>query len=390
MMIITLAYRNIVGAGLRTWLNVIALSFAYVAIIFLQGIYDGMNRQSEQATVDAWYGGGQYWYHLYDPFDPLSMADAHGTVPEEIQSLVARGEAAPILFRQASIYPGGRYRNIVLKGIDPAQHIIDLPSESLVSSTGTIPALIGSRMANHTGLKQGDFITVQWRNVHGTFDAREMEIVEVFKSTVQEIDNDQIWIPLETLRRITGMPEEATIVILGKSAAVVPTDAGWKFQSLDILLEDLHRLVKSKSIGGSIFYTVLLLLAMLAIFDTQVLSVWHRRKEMGTLMALGMTRQQLITLFTLEGAFHGLFAAAVGALYGIPLLSYIASVGWGLPQSTDDFGFALGDKIFPVYSAGLVVGTVVLVLLVTTVVSYIPTRRIASLKPTDALRGKMT
>jgi len=31
-----------------------------------------------------------------------------------------------------------------------------------------------------------------------------------------------------------------------------------------------------------------------------------------------------------------------------------------------------------------------LVLIVTTIVSYLPTRRIAKLKPTDALRGKMT
>ena len=61
MIIPKLAFKNIYGAGLRTWLNVIALSFSFVAIIFLQGLYNGMNDQIEKATVDAQYAGGQYW-----------------------------------------------------------------------------------------------------------------------------------------------------------------------------------------------------------------------------------------------------------------------------------------------------------------------------------------
>jgi ABC-type antimicrobial peptide transport system permease subunit len=51
---------------------------------------------------------------------------------------------------------------------------------------------------------------------------------------------------------------------------------------------------------------------------------------------------------------------------------------------------ALGDKLFPVYGAGLVLGTALLVLTVTTVVSFLPTRRISKMKPTDALRGRMS
>ncbi len=389
-MIVRLAYRNILGAGLRTWLNVIALSFAYVTIIFLQGLYEGMNDQMEQATISAFYGGGQYWQEKYDPYDPLSVVDAHAVVPAALQPLVQENAATPILVLQATVYPEGRFRNIQLKGIDPAQTILSIPSSLLYDTADIIPALIGSRMAKSTGYKKGDQVTVQWRDVHGAFDAREVTVVEIFKTHVQEIDNDQIWIPLSTLRQISGMQDEATMVVLKKNAAPVGDVKGWGFKDLDFLLQDLHALVNTKRIGGSVMYIVLLLLAMLAIFDTQVLSVWHRRKEMGTLMALGMTRTRVIGLFTLEGALHGVLAAVLGAVYGIPLITYIARVGWELPQGTDSFGYALGERIFPTYSAVLVLSTALLVLAVTTVVSYLPTRRIASLKPTDALRGKIT
>ena len=136
-------------------------------------------------------------------------------------------------------------------------------------------------------------------------------------------------------------------------------------------------------------YIFLLLLAMLAIFNTQVLSIFRRRKEMGTMMALGFTRAKVIKLFTLEGAMHSVLAAVVAAVYGIPFLVWFSRRGWPLPEGTD-FGFALGEKLFPVYSVGLVVGTVILVLTVTTIVSFLPTRKIAKLKPTDALRGKLS
>ena len=36
-----LAYKNLMGAGLRTWLNVVVLSFAFVLIIFYNGLIDG-------------------------------------------------------------------------------------------------------------------------------------------------------------------------------------------------------------------------------------------------------------------------------------------------------------------------------------------------------------
>lgn len=111
---------------------------------------------------------------------------------------------------------------------------------------------------------------------------------------------------------------------------------------------------------------------------------------MGTLMSLGMTRIKIIELFTVEGATHAVLAALVAALYGIPLLTYSATKGLALPASTDSYGIAIGQKLFPTYGTGLIIGTTLLVLFVTTLVSFLPTRKIARLKPTDALRGKMS
>jgi putative ABC transport system permease protein len=390
MIIPRLALKNLLGAGLRTWLNAVVLSLSFVLIIFLQSLYKGMGDQAKQAKIDTEFGGGQYWHESYDPFDPLTLEDAHGVVPGPLQEKIDEGKATPILVAQATVYPEGRLRTILLKGIDPQQSVVNLPSKFLEQEGEDIPALIGTRMARNTGFKLGDMVTVRWRDVKGTFDARDFQITQVMKTSVSTVDQGQIWIPLEKMRELMGMENESSLVVIAKNTEEIPGVTGWNFKSLEFLLADIESLVKTKTAGGSIMYIFLLSLAMLAIFNTQVLSIFRRRKEMGTMMAMGFTRSKVIQLFTLEGAMHSVLAAIIAAIYGIPFLVWFSKTGWALPEATEDFGFALGEKLFPIYSVGLVLGTVILVLLVTTIVSFLPTRKIAKLKPTDALRGKMT
>ena len=390
MILPKLALRNLLGAGLRTWLNVIVLSFAFILIIWSQGLYEGVYAQAERASVDIIMGGGQYWQQKYDPLDILSLEDAHAVVPDSLRAMIDAGRATPILVVQGTLYPKGRIHPVLIKGIDPDQKLLSLPSEFLTAGEERVPALIGSRMARSTGLAVGDTVTLRWRDVKGAFDARDVEIVQVMKTIVQSVDQGQIWVPLKNLRAWAGMEGEASLVVVERDAAERPQVTGWVFRDLDFLLNDVRQLVQMKTAGATIFYVVLILLAMLAIFDTQVLSIFRRRKEMGTLMALGFTRGRVIRLFTLEGALHGVLAALVAALYGVPLLTWFARAGWAMPAGMDSYGLAIGDKIFPMYSAGLVAATTLLVLVITTIVSYLPTRKIAKLKPTDALRGRMS
>ena len=78
MLSLKLAYKNIIGAGLRTWLNVAVLSLVYIIIIGTQGIFTGMNEQASRAMIKDEIGGGQYWNKNYDPFDPLTFENSHG------------------------------------------------------------------------------------------------------------------------------------------------------------------------------------------------------------------------------------------------------------------------------------------------------------------------
>ncbi|MDH5661908.1 MAG: FtsX-like permease family protein [Elusimicrobiota bacterium] len=390
MLALKLAYRNIKGAGLRTWLNVAVLSLAYVLIIWHQGIFTGMLKHGSRAVIEDEIAGGQYWHKNYDPFDPLSYDESHGLIPAELGSLIDDKKATPILIRQAAIYPEGRVQTVLLKGIEPGQTILGIPSASLDKEEDALPVLIGRRMARSTSLDIGDYLTIRWRDVRGTFDAVEGKIVEIMDTKVVVIDRGQLWVPLAELQKMTGMKDEATIIVVGENVQGQKDVSDWKFKDQRFLLTDINQVVRSKRISAGILYVVLLFLAMLAIFDTQVLSIFKRRKEIGTLIALGMTRRQVISLFTLEGAMHGILAIGIGAIYGIPWIIFYSKMGMKLPQATEDYGFALAERLFPSYSLGLVLGTVLIVMATVTIVSYLPTRKISKMKPTEALKGKIS
>jgi putative ABC transport system permease protein len=384
-----LAFRNMIGGGAKTWLNALVLSFSFVAIIWGQSLFEGMDKEMSKVTIDQETGGGQYWSRGYDPLDPLSLQDAHRPIPLELSASISARQAVHILIVQGTIYPKGRMLNTLLKGIDPHQTILKLPFDRLRESAGDVPGLIGARMAKSAGLAKGDTVTVRWRDASGTFDALDIGIVDVFQSQVQSVDNGQIWIPLEALQKMTGLKGEATLITIPPGSTPTAAPENWSFQTLDVLLKDIKTFVQAKSIGFSIFYMTLMAMALLAIFNTQVLSVWRRRREIGTLIALGMSRGRVIRLFTLEGALLSILAAAVGAIYGLPILIYMSVHGWVLPTNqADSFGLALNQALYPAYNAGLVALTMVLVFAATTVVSFLPTRKIAKLKPSDALKGK--
>lgn len=377
-----LAFKNIYGAGLRTVLNVIVLSFSFVIIIFLNGVMDGWNAQAKKDTIEWEYGYGQLRHKDYDPFDPYTILDSHAPIPED------RPDLTPILIHQASIYPEGRMMNIVLKGIAADQQTLLLPTSSLSAKENQYPVIIGKRFAASSKLNVGDEVLLRWRDVNGTYDANTIYISAIFDSNVPTIDDGQIWMNIDDLWQMTGQVNEATLLVLNESSAPLESTL-WNFYSQKELLSTIEEIIATKKISSSIMYILLLAIALLAIFDTQVLSIFRRQKEIGTYVALGMTRRKVVGLFTVEGSMYSILALFLASLYGTPFFIFIKKIGIPVAEADQEVGLAIAERIFPIYGFSLVVGTVIVVVLASTIVSFLPARKIAKINPVSALKGKL-
>ena len=388
-MLFKIAIKNLLGARLRTILNVFVTSFSFFIILLMSGMYDGMLQHAKNVTIDTEIAGGAYWNPNYDPLDPMSFEDAHSIIPNEIKSLVDQQKAFPVLVSQVSIYPGGRIMPAILKGIPPNQNIVKMPTQSLNGfNDGTIPVLIGKGMAQNTKLNVGDSFTIRWLDINSTYDADEGTVVYIMDTENFKLDMGHIWIPLDIAQSMLAMEDQATYVTYEKGLSVVNNKGDWTIRDVDYLVQDMEAIIEADKPGAQKMFMILLALAAMGIFNAQVLSIFKRGREIGTLMALGMTRLRVVALFTLEGGLNAILSAVATLIIFGPILWYFGTSGIPLPIDYTEMGLIMAKRLIPVYSIGLILSTMILVSIIVLIVSYMPSRKISNMNPTDALRGK--
>ena len=391
-MLFKIAMKNILGAKLRTWLNVFVTAISFFMIIFISAMYDGMREHAMQVSIDTEIAGGAYWHPDYVPLDPMTFEDAHSVPPDAVRALVDQKKAISVLVSQASIYPNGRIMPVIMKGITPEQNIVNMPTQTLANNDEvTIPVLIGQGMANDSKLEVGDSFTIRWLDADRTYDADEGIVVHIMDTENFKLDMGHIWVPLEKAQAMLAMEGEATYVTYAEGLSIVENKGDWVPRDVKYLIRDMEALIKADEPNAAIMYIILLALAAMGIFNAQVLSIFCRGKEIGTLMALGMTRSRVVGLFTLEGGLNAFLAVIMTVILFGPVLWYFGAYGinLGIDYSEGQMGLIIAKRLIPVYSIGLLITTTIIVSIIVLIVSYMPSRRIARMKPTDALRGKV-
>ena len=389
-MLLKIAMKNLLGASLRTFLKVLVTALSFFLILIMSAMYDGMLQHTKQVTMDTEIAGGAYWHPKYDPLNPMTFEDAHSVPPVAVQTLVDEKKAFPVLVSQASIYPGGRIMPTIMKGIPPDQNIVNMPTDALLGHENiAIPVLIGKGMASESKLEVGDAFTIRWLDADLTYDANEGTVVHIMDTENFKLDMGHIWIPLKKAQSMLAMEGEATYVTYEKGVPLVQGNGDWIPRDINYLVQDMEAIIEADKSGAQIMYLILLALAAMGIFNAQVLSIFRRGKEIGTLMALGMTRSRVVGLFTLEGGLNAVLAAGATLIFFGPVLWYFGKYGIPLPIDYTEMGMLVAKRLIPVYTIGLVISTTILVSIIVLIVSYIPSRRIAKMKPTNALRGKV-
>ena len=391
-MLFKIALKNLLGARLRTWLNVFVTATSFFMIIFISAMYDGMREHAMQVSIDTEIAGGAYWHPEYDPLDPMTFEDAHSVPPDAVRALVDQKKAIPVLVSQASIYPNGRIMPVIMKGITPEQNIVNMPTQMLANNDEvTIPVLIGQGMANDSKLEVGDSFTIRWLDADRTYGADEGIVVHIMDTENFKLDKGHIWVPLEKAQTMLAMEGEATYVTYAEGLSIVENKGDWVLRDVKYLIRDMEALIKADEPNAAIMYIILLTLAAMGIFNAQVLSIFRRGKEIGTLMALGMTRSRVVGLFTLEGGLNAFLAVIMTVILFGPVLWYFGAYGinLGIDYSEGQIGLIIAKRLIPVYSIGLLITTTIVVSIIVLIGSYMPSRRIARMKPTDALRGKV-
>ncbi|MCG8333090.1 MAG: FtsX-like permease family protein, partial [Proteobacteria bacterium] len=132
-----------------------------------------------------------------------------------------------------------------------------------------------------------------------------------------------------------------------------------------------------------VFFVLIILAAITAISvsNTMLMSVKERTREIGTIMALGIKRRGIISIFLTESFALSLISCSIGVVIGCFFTTYFENNG-----IVEGLALVLEGKLFPILGFIPVVFAFFWILFIGTIGGLYPAYKAAQLDPIEALR----
>ncbi len=321
---VLLAARNLLRHRRRTFLTGSIVVVGFVAVTMTAGFVSQTFSALKSATIRG--GGG----HLR-----ILDARAAGKTDDEAATILlddwpGLSDALARDPRVAQAMPKLSFFGLAVKGDKSAAYL----------GTGTIPALekkaslaaetvqsgaffenaeaneimLGTGLARAIDAKAGDLVTVMTTTPEGGINAVDATVAAVLAYPIKELDDRILYMPFAAAARLLKAEGKAnSVVVLLKDdrdteleAVEIPKALAARGRpvALKTWLDTATFYKQVKLLYISIFFfmgLVLSVVVILATANTMTMSVFERTREIGTLLAIGMERGSIRTLFLARG-----------------------------------------------------------------------------------------
>ena len=383
----SIAKKNFSRQGLRASLNVLVTALSIIALIFMLSLLNGFQAQATRNVINTDIGGGHYRAPGFDILSPSKWEDYTVKVPDTLLRLHNK-DKAEVLVVQGQLYPNRRLYPVQIRGISMDQSLLQLPLDNLKTFSANfddlIPVVVGAKMAKKAHLHKGDTLTLKWRDRSGAVDAKDIIIIDVGDILNPRVDEGVVWLRLDHLRLMTDRKNEVSWVAVKHYIGLI---SEFEFQPVEFLMSDLLALWRQDRMNSKILWAILMTLVCISVFNTQMLNIFKRQKEIGTLMALGMDSQRIVRIFTLEGCLAAIWALVVALLLGLPFFIWFQGVGFDVSHLSEST-LPIRETIYPDYQPMEIIYSLIIVFILIVASSWFPVKKITRLDPTMALRGR--
>jgi lipoprotein-releasing system permease protein len=329
-------------------------------------------------------------------------------VMEKIRNHPEVVNLAPYIEGKAMLISEGRRNDVVtVRGVERGSHIRITELERSVQNgvfdltvQNNRPGLvIGDMLVNRYGLSPGDEIALLspsgMRRALTQFSAPRASRFTVRGSyNIQQIIDDEIvYIDLVAAQRLFNMRNEITGFDLqltdtdradrvkGELAAILGSD--YRIQTWYDLQKPLYDVMYLEKWGSYFILMIIVLVAVLNIVGSLTMIVLQKKKDIGVLIAMGMTPKNIKKIFISQGIQIGLIGCGIGGTLGV-LLS-LAQKEYGLIKLTSSFIIDAYPVMISPFDIAIVLGGSMLLCLAA---SWYPSTRAAQVQPADAVRDE--
>lgn len=379
-----------------------ALTVGMFAGLFTSTFINGWMQQRLRDGVETETGHLQVFRRGYTDSGELALFFDSG---EALSA--ANNEAISALSRrvvvQAMAASAETARGVKAFGVDPAAEggVLNLPGKIIkgtwFESPYSNPVVIGEKLAEQLKLDLRSRLVLRFQDLDGTLTGGAFRVVGIFRTSNTSFDGANVWVPDKNLLSLVGMPPgsfHSLIVRLKDSDTTVPVknqlsktlpDAevlSWKEIS-----PELGYITELSNMYLYIFVVIILLALGFGIINTMLMVVLERVREIGMLMAVGMSRIRIFLMIILETLLLSLFGGIMGIGLGLLVVWRLSYSGidlsvWG--EGLTQMGF--NPIVYPVWDATLVITIGVMVFITGILAALYPAWKALRLNPSEAIR----
>src|SRR5258706_4115540 len=310
---------------------------------------------------------------------------------EQLDGVVA---AAGSLVGSAVLALGSKEYSVELRGIDPnrqkrvtsiSQYMLEGSYDALSSSSEGI--LLGSGVASRLGAKVDDVLVV------GTprGERLSLKVEGIFEAAVPPVDNSRVYVTLRNAQTLLGRPDTVGRIetrIKDPDRAVemsarIEKMFGYDAESWQETNANFLGIFQMQDTITNFVVAAILAVGGFAILAIQVMIVLQKTRDIAILRSVGFRRNDILSVFLLQGIIIALTGGAVGCVIGhylIIALSHLKTHQEGLVKS--EYFLVFDDPQVYVYG-------VLFAVMVGIVASLIPAIRGSKVEPVDVLRGQI-
>lgn len=396
------AYRNLTRHRGRTLLTLGAIAFGVVSLVLSAGFVDDIFVRLRENTVQSGLGhlqvAREHYFDLRNRQPYAYMIENPGAVVAAAKKLPTVREAMMRVNLTGTLGNGSGELPVVAEGGEPEKEVAVGGFVTLVDGrrlTGGDQNVVelGEGLARALGVAPGAFVTLLTATPEGAINTVELKVVGIFRSVSIDYDARAARLPLATAQTLLNTKSVHTVVVALENTAFTQTAAGQLRKALDgqplavytwdELADFYRKAVDLYRTQFGVLQAIILIMVALSVSNSINISIFERTAEVGTLLALGNRRRQVLQLLVMESAISGLVGGLAGAALGIGLALGISSIGIPMPPPPNSSqGYLAVVRIVPEQVAvALVIGVVATVL-----ASVLPAWRVSRLPVVEALR----
>jgi putative ABC transport system permease protein len=284
------------------------------------------------------------------------------------------------------------------EGIDPERERpistrITIIEGGDLKTSGDSAVLLGEGLAKNIGAKVGDTVVLLANSATGSPNAVEVKVSGTFATITKEYDDNALRLPLQVARKLMRVDGATTWIALLDATEQTETvaqslksklpESSFTLVTWRELAEFYNKTVTLFSKQVDVVKFIIALIIILTISNTQTMNVLERTTEIGTSLALGLRRSEILRMFLLEGGMIGIMGGTLGVLIGYTLAQLISAVGIPMPPPP---GMARGFTGQILVNGNLAVDGLILAISTTLLASLMPAWKASRMNIVDALR----